>query len=48
MGFFKTLFGGHEETAEEKAEICKKYCSEAFEFSAEKPEKQKPIYTIIK
>ena len=34
--------------SEEKAEICKKYCSEAFEFSAEKPEKQKPIYTIIK
>lgn len=33
---------------EEKAELCKKYCIEAYEFCQEKPMKNKSIYAIIK
>ncbi len=34
--------------SEDKAELCKKYCDDAFEFSFEQPEKIKPIYEVIK
>ena len=32
----------------EKAELCKKYCNEAYEFCTEKPQKNKSIYAVIK
>ena len=31
-----------------KADLCKEYCTQAYEFCEEKPEKLKPIYAIIK
>ncbi len=34
--------------SEDKAELCKKYCDDAFEFSFEQPEAIKPIYEVIK
>lgn len=34
--------------SEEKAELCKQYCNEAYEFCSEKPEKNKAIYAVIK
>ncbi len=34
--------------SKDKAELCKKYCDDAFEFSFEQPEKIKPIYEVIK
>ena len=33
---------------ENKAELCKQYCTDAYEYSAEKPQKGKSIYAVIK
>lgn len=34
--------------SEEKAELCKSYCLDAYEFCSEKPEKTKAIYAVVK
>lgn len=34
--------------SEEKAELCKAYCLEAYEFCSEKPQKCKAIYAVVK
>lgn len=32
----------------EKSELCKQYCSEAYEYCTEEPQKKQPIYAVIK